>query len=673
MKSGFIAATIVIAVTGAASLFLFARDSGPVGDSTSEVSLDPDLRHSQSGTRDSDLLELDSEIEVSGKRAIDTAIDEIGPLTFDYYSTNSSRYIQLNGGDIGQVSATELLDGNPKSLRNLLAKHQLLTGYFPELQIELLDTRSSYGGNRVIYRQTIDGIPMDIRSNVEFSSDGLVVSLTSHVVDPESVRQFPTVLESEATVHASQALANEIGNQIDDLSVDLNDSMSPKLYYGFIGEGEDPVLYWKVLVKSSSHGLSYSAAVDAQTGETVLWNNMHEIETRVCRTGNANKASCDSNPPNNPVLIWEDVNDVPFCHATTAECSDPRNQTAHVVIENIEDIFSAPDPNGCCDEVGHDGNLDVMVDEGIFGNTSPSYERIEGTVLLPDPSNTAQDSNWKTGTDFATDQEAIAHEVGHAMFCDLNTGDICNTPAGSEIEMGAMSEGMADAVAAIYSEVYGVGGEAWVILDETAADPNLPRDLRVDTDFTHNNLPNSTIAHVQGKVYAHAIYKMKQAGVSIEDLARIVVDIMTNLDPQGGNQPTKMDFQDFANALLAAAARIDASAASAAQDVVEEMTEPPGDPNAMVEHGSCNGSVETFSLTWWQGSTGGYAQQYEVEYKNGSVWEDYYFGGSLCIPYSTSGTIQIRVKVSNAGGESDWVLRANSSYCGGPGGGGNPP
>jgi hypothetical protein len=205
-----------------------------------------------------------------------SAIERISPLEHEHIRTKSVTYIKLVQGDIGYIDPEAVSEGDLQSLRELLLAHSELTGAFEQLDLEVVDLRSNRNGQKLFYRQRINGIPVDARSSMVFDANGHVSSLTSHTVDPSLVPAGPEILEAEAIAHALDALMRLAGRNLEDASVSEIPSQQPKLYYGTVGGNNVPELYWRMSVESVSDGLSYGAVVNASTGKTALASNIED-------------------------------------------------------------------------------------------------------------------------------------------------------------------------------------------------------------------------------------------------------------------------------------------------------------------------------------------------------------------------------------------------------------
>ena len=251
-----------------------------------------------------DPIGIDSEIfatevlELELKSDIETALEKISPAAHDYYRDETRTYIQIVKGEIGSVDVDELKAGNLSSLVQLLTMHSDLTNATDDLDLELIELRQNAGSHSAIYRQRINGMPIDHLSSVAFSADGSVTRLRSLIVDPSINLIQPTILEAEAIAHAIGTLSNEMGYHIDDITVTAEDTISenfraPALYYRLASEGQPPSPYWRVSMKSYEHGVVRTAKVNALTGETEILKPIQRFDTRICEQGMEILPTCE--------------------------------------------------------------------------------------------------------------------------------------------------------------------------------------------------------------------------------------------------------------------------------------------------------------------------------------------------------------------------------------------
>ena len=675
MTSRAILTVFLVAVTLGIVLWVMHNDTADItlGPSV-ETNYDFEIESAETQVESTGEIVAAEMIELELKSEFEIALEKISPAAHDYYRDETRTYIQVVKGDIGSVDVVEIMDGDLDSLVTLLRAHSGLTNATDRLDLELVEFRQNNGMLTAIYRQKIGGMPIDRLSSVDFAEDGFVLRLRSLIVDPSIDLVQPTVLEAEAIAHAINTLSNKIGYEAADVTVSVEDAVAknyqpPTLYYRLTTDNEPPSPYWRVSMQSKEHGQVQTAIVDALTGETEILTSIQRFNTRVCEQGTEVFPTCEEPGPD--VVFEDDANGDRDCVGAPGDCAKDRNRNPWDVMDRLEGTLESNAPNLCCAGVGGSNNrVDIMTDAGTtIANGNPGYSIPTDTVIIPDPS--TLDPDFKSGTDLATDaDEILVHENAHAVICGIAQEEVCES---QDLSIKATREGLADVITAIYSDKYDPSGDTWVIGEGVYEDPDDPgiRDISDPQEFPSADNPESQYGddeHEYSKVISHVFYKLsEEEGVSMADLTKLVLDVATNIDAEGGSEASAFDIDDFIDALKLAAANISTSMSSKVDQVIDDMTVPPGIPGAAIEHGSCSGSIETFNVTWWQGATGGYVDSYKVEYKVASVWDDWYDGGSLCIPHSASGTVYFRVKVFNAGGESDWKNLQKSSYCGGGG------
>jgi hypothetical protein len=204
--------------------------------------------------------------------------EHLSPLVLRCGCTKSTKGIDLVRANIGFVDADEVEAGDLESLRKLLLEIRELTGAYEQLDLKLVEIKPDKDGQRLVYRQLINGIPVDYRHRMVFGPDGHMSSLTSNIVDPGYVVSSASVLEAEAVAHAIEAVERKIGSRIEDPAVSDNPLYQTRLLYSLSAKNEVHELYWRISVEGHSmgHYYSYSAIVNANTGETVVSTNVED-------------------------------------------------------------------------------------------------------------------------------------------------------------------------------------------------------------------------------------------------------------------------------------------------------------------------------------------------------------------------------------------------------------
>jgi len=684
-------AAVVCGLIAIIAIRLVFSNDDALGHTDSDRLKPPDAPAKAAQEPNDDANQESTDTTVAREPSIDeqaAAIEKISPLSHDQISTSSGTYLELIGGKIGRVNPNEVREGNTGSIVALLQKHAIVTGAYDGLKVDIVSIRKKGTGNTAIFRQLIDEIPVDLLGKVSYDANGDVSRLNSLIIDPTSVKIEPTILEAEAVVHAKTALANELGQTVSNVRTDPPENIQsefrePTLYIGLDEQSASPVAYWIVTMLPAGAGHTYIAQVDAVTGDTRVYSNVMRWDTHVCKDVSAAITACNDDPSIDHDIeeIFEEyANGNAKCVGSQSDCNDSANSNPFEVAKNLESMLETHAPNLCCDNVGRgDGEVHILTDEDItaaedpnpFSNgvpDTPVYDPFFDGISIPDPSTIP--GEFKNGMDFGNESEVIAHEVGHAVLCGLNESNIC---IGGNVNSAAIVEGIADAIASIYSEEFNLPGQDWKAGENIYDDPNNPkiRDLTENQDFGSMSSP-SLSPQENGKIFAHVFYKLKSSGVSTGDLIKVILDVSTNISSNSAGSLGVWEVADFIDALEEAGDAVGPAIRQKIDDVVEEMSAPTSSPVPLgqVEWPGCNGSIARYIPTWWLAAGSEPADSFIVKRKVGSSWVSYWNGDESCTLYQTSASlVKFRVKASNAAGSSGWVYFQGSSSCGGGGGG----
>jgi len=594
-------------------------------------------------------------------------LDAISPDTLEQFGSDSVRYISLQGGNIGTVDAQALVDGNPESLVRLLSSLSELTGAFDGLEIHIRQAHVDSDGGSAVYNQIVNGIHVASYQTVDFDADGTVIELSSKIAGPGAMIHEPIIPEDQAIQFAVSKLTQEVGFEPENVLVDQGgenlEAKHPYLLYRLSSKTSTLSPYWTISLVSRTSKIDRVAMVDAVSGETTLPSRFAYYKATVCERGTTVEPSCEE--PDADVVFTEDAQGNRVCEDPT-KCFKRRNETPWDVLDRVESILETNAPTWCCDTQGNqlggpDGTIDVVTDHTYGLPGRPAYDIDRGVIIFPKKSEQAPE--FKADVDLAEeDEEAMAHETGHAIFCGLNRARACSVGTKEDQTVESMGEMVGDMVAVIYTEHY-EQGEPWKIAEEVMADPNAPeiRDLSQEQDLFGfgQEPPNGTDPHDTSMVYSHVFYKLHtKHSVSMADITKIVLDVATNFDPDGGSVEDEFDFQDFIEALREAASRISASTRQKVEEVLEEMAPVPSRPNIGVIPMGCDGqSCNDYEIVF-TGSP--YAQSYEVQRSlapNGP-WFDHSIsmtGDHRGLVHSTEWqTTYWRARVTISSGSSDW-------------------
>jgi hypothetical protein len=655
-------------------------NSTPVAETSTETIGANDLmpsRQSVEGNGSPDtMIGIDADSEIA------LALGQISPLSYDHAANSASTYLELIRGNIGNVSPEQIASGSTDSIKNLLLELSTLTGATPDLQIEVTGIRQKAQEVTAIFRQSINGVPVDLLGKVNYTPNGQVTRLNSMLLDASIVDVKPTILEPEAVVHAKTALANELGYALSDVRVNPPEIVKsnfkpPTLYIGLSESSPMPIAYWLVTMMPKESGITYLAKVDANSGDVIVYSNLLNWITRVCKdSGSAKIIACDDDSSINhdiDEIFDESSSSGDPCTGAPADCVDLTNSNPYEVSENVEDMLESNAPGLCCANLGGPGDrLDILVDEDISAAenpvppnievpNTPVYDVVFDGISIPDPSTIP--GEFKDGIDFGTESEVIAHEVGHRVVCNINEDNLC---VATNTTSAAVIEGLADVIGSIYSDVFDLPGEDWVAGENIFDDPQNPgiRDLTENQDFSSMNSP-STIPQENGKIFANVFYRLKTLGVSNQDLLKVLLETATNMNKNGGTLPGFWDVSDFIDAVEDAGDAVGPSVRDKIDQVLQDMTDPPGLPDAQVSLTECVGLRANFAITFWPNTDGGGPVSYfDVEKKIGTSWYPEYTGDQTCIPSLVIGTKHFRIRAANPAGESGWrTVTAINDLC----------
>lgn len=487
--------------------------------------------------------------EVEGADFVETApdYDRLGSARYEHIAGTTGSYFRLSSSSVGQVDLLALAEGETLPIKHLLSDYNDFLGDVDDLSFEVLNVRDE--GEQVIvdFRQTIEGIPVDRNLRMLVEPGGQVTWLSAVVFSPDAVL-FPQVQLSEATVHAQTALPIEFvdsqATAVVQSAIPGTNVTDPHLVYTF--DDLDSVLspQWNIFLASSEPGQIFVARVDATTGKTTIEDTiLRNFEVRVCQSPTA--LSCSTGAP---VVFEENSSGERVCVGSASACSDSTNITPWEVMDNLEKVLERDAPGQCCDAVGGaDGIVDIVTNGTIF--PGPVYSTASDSIIIPD-SSLPTPPGVVPGHDWSQDHDALSHEGAHAVICVVNPS-ICSS-SGDESAV-VVAEGMADSLAAIYSEEYGSSGDPWVIGEE--AFPGNARDLNEARQFSELH-DSSGSPHVRGQVYGNFFRKLRDKGIQPKFVARMILETLARLDKTGGSSTSEYDEEDFSQAAIEAAEAI---------------------------------------------------------------------------------------------------------------------
>jgi len=675
----FLLAAAILAVVVAWALMTSVESQEHLqGSARPQAELTP--RVSDTGPADGPSIAPENPPEESGLTAeARELLDAISPDSLRNFGSDSVRYISLQGGNIGTVDAQGLVDGNPESLIGLLASLSEVTGAYDGLEIHIRRAHVDSDGGSAVYNQVVNGIHVASYQKVNFDADGTVTELSSKIAGPSAMIHQPVIPEDEAIRYAVSKLTQELGFEPSNILVDQGgeklQAKHPYLLYRLSSETSSLSPYWTISLVSRSDKVDRVAVVDAVSGETTLPSQFAYFKATVCERHNGTQPGCTDS---GVIVAWEEDAQGnkdcknPICHKS-------RNRNPWDILDRVETVLENNAPTLCCDTQnndigGPDGTIDVVTDDTYGRGGGPAYDFDRDAILFPAESE--QDSRYKAGVDLAEeDEEGMAHEAGHAIFCGLNDALACESPQRDDHTVQSMGEMVGDMVAVIYTEHY-QQGDPWKIGEEVLADPNDPglRDLSQEQNlFGFGQEPagdgGNVDPHESSMVYSHIFYKLHtEHNVSMADLTKIVLDIAKNVEPDDGAISDEFDFLDFLRALEEAAARISTGMQQKVDDVLGDMAPVPSRPNVGVIPMGCDGqSCNNYEIVF----TGTlYVQSYTVQRALAPTgpWFNYSIsmtGSDRGIVHSTEWqTTYWRAKATNSAGSSDWSdVRSAADQC----------
>lgn len=192
-------------------------------------------------------------------------------------TTGDRTWFSMSYGDIGYIDVNSILrDNDPYSIVDLLQAHSGLTGAGEALEIAIQSvTHNEDWGQKVFFRQHVNGKAMRESGSVFFREDGTVTRLAGNLVDTTSLNTHDVlILQSEAesiALSAAAAYAERLGPvapDLDDLPVTLMVS-SAELKYDV---GPDSMLtsFWRVAVGITGPvGTGVYVLISPQTGKVL--------------------------------------------------------------------------------------------------------------------------------------------------------------------------------------------------------------------------------------------------------------------------------------------------------------------------------------------------------------------------------------------------------------------
>lgn len=113
----------------------------------------------------------------------------------------------------------------------------------------------------------------------------------------------------------------------------------------------------------------------------------------------------------------------------------------------------------------------------------------------------------------------------------------------------ALNEGFADAMAVLYSEKFNPPGDTQVSEDlfKNQSDIRDISESKTFDDFVDSTATGA--AYQNGKIFGNFIYRLRQQGLSIDQAAKVLVWIASEVDPSAGLIIDKTDEKDIKDAI----------------------------------------------------------------------------------------------------------------------------
>lgn len=234
-----------------------------------------------------------------------TLAPDARPLERESDTKGDRTRFSLTHGDIGYIDVNSIMqDRDPYSIVDLLQAHQELTGADDSLQITIEEiSENEIWGQKVLYRQVIDGQPIRQGGKVFFSSDGAVTWMTGNLINTQSLNAGDILIlapEAEAiAVDVAARYAENIDLAHPDRSgvpVTLT-ALSAEMGYD-LDSDSNLVRLWNVEVGiDGPAGDVLRVSISPETGEVVRVDSVRVFQTgRIFIVCDAGKAIKDGKP-----------------------------------------------------------------------------------------------------------------------------------------------------------------------------------------------------------------------------------------------------------------------------------------------------------------------------------------------------------------------------------------
>ena len=491
------------------------------------------------------------------------AIYKSKPKYFSETARRAGSTSSLIGEQIDRVNIGKILARDQSEVRNLLERLDVITSFKPEydlvLQKVIGDKKYGY---KVTFRQKINGIPIrKMGSKLKIDPDGNVTYLSTGFIDPKKADIKPSNLNKEQVLElAKKAAIQHVGKP--DLTFITLERTPARLQYKIIDNEYTLTPYWEVTLYEVESDVGYfSVFVDGHSGRTKVDSAADylttQVQTDVCEheSGVSLPACEDVNiviPLWPPITIISNVRDIiresligQFICEFVGLCQDPQAKHPWEVINNMEDWLSENTDGICCSEVGGiSDSIDVKIN--TTSTNGPFFDPKSNTANFPHPASLPPATYHPVQAQKFDDP--VVHEVTHGIVRGVND-ELSEAISDGDPWAKALNEGFADAMAVLYSEKFNPPGDTKVSEDifKNQSDIRDISESKTFDDFVDSTAAGT--AHQNGKIFGNFIYRLRQQGLSVDQAAKVLVWIASEVDPSAGLIIDKTDEKDIKDAI----------------------------------------------------------------------------------------------------------------------------
>ena len=269
-KFAWVAIPLVAVLCAVAYVFFAGGPQGPAMSAESELAVPATSETLADGQPAA--VEQEQKSETGSALAPDER-----PLKRESETKGDRTHFSMNHGDIGYVDVYSIMqDRNPYSIVDLLQAHKELTGADDSLEITIEEiSENAIWGQKVLYRQVIDGQSIRQGGKVFISSDGAVTRMTGDLISSRSLNAGDVlILPPEAEAIALDVAARYAENvepdnpEWSDVPVTLT-ARSAEMRYELDADS-NLMRLWHVEVSiEGPAGTGVRVSVSPETGEVV--------------------------------------------------------------------------------------------------------------------------------------------------------------------------------------------------------------------------------------------------------------------------------------------------------------------------------------------------------------------------------------------------------------------